>query len=191
MIARNEPSYARMAASNEPLLRLMLEEDLLSNESVEMLLGGTVGAERTDLTAALLAYRQRRFPPRSAAVFSLDDEDPEMRRLDETARRREDIRRRVGIEGLRIAAAGRLRRFGFYAPSGVVDMSDLRAFIRKRGGEYRSTVSEDVDCLICNDPAKAADKVRQAAALGVPVITEDEFLRLASELPRRNFYTAP
>ena len=110
-----------------------------------------------------------------------------MLRAAETAKRRAAIRERVGIDGLRIAAAGRLRKFGFYSPSGAVDMSDLRAFIRKRGGEYRSEVDEDTHCLICNDPALSPEKAARAAALGVPVITEEEFLRIASTVPRRSF----
>ncbi len=186
-IRRNEPSWARAAASSEPLMYLMMEEDLLSARSVETLLSGVLGAERTDLTAALLSYKQRRFPQRPSNPFSLDDDSPENRRVVEVSRRRETVLRRVGIDGMRIAAAGRLRKFGFYSPNGVIDMSDLRSFIRKRGGEYQYSVAEDTDCLICNDPSLSPDKIRQAAEMGVPVITEEEFLQIASLQPRRNF----
>ena len=186
-IRRNENSFARLAASNEPLLRLMIEENILTAYSTDSLLGGLIGAERTDLTAALLEYKQRRFPESTRSMFSLDDgpADPSMQA--DSARRRELLRSRIGLEGLRIASAGRLRKFGFYSPNGMIDMSDLRSYIRRRGGVYQSTIGKDTDCVICNDPTLVPDKIQQAAQFGVPVISEAEFLQMASERPRFNY----
>lgn len=185
-IRRNEVACGRLAAENEPLLHLMIEEGLLSLRSADALLGGLIGADRTDLTAALLSYKQKQFPQRRNDLFSLDDTSPEMQRLTDTAQKRDRLLQRIGIEGLLITAAGRLRKFGYYSPAGVVDMSDLRSFIRKHGGEYRSSLSSDTDCLICNDPARSSIRVREAAELGIPVITEEEFLHIVSEDPRRS-----
>ena len=185
-IRRNEIACGRLAAENEPLLHLMIEEGLLSSRSTDALLGGLIGADRTDLTAALLSYKQKQFPQRRNDLFSLDDTSPETQRLTDTAQKRDRLLHRIGIAGLVISAAGRLRKFGYYSPAGVVDMSDLRSFIRKHGGEYRSGLSSETDCLICNDPARSSVRVREAAELGIPVITEEEFLHIASESPRRN-----
>ena len=146
-----------------------------------------VGAGLGVLTAALLEYKQRRYPESTRSMFSLDDgpADPSMQA--DSARRRELLRSRIGLEGLRIASAGRLRKFGFYSPNGMIDMSDLRSYIRRRGGVYQSTIGKDTDCVICNDPTLVPDKIQQAAQFGVPVITEAEFLHMASERPRFNY----
>ena len=61
------------------------------------------------------------------------------------------------------------------------DMSDLKAFIEERGGIYRSAVSFKTDYLICNDPDSDSAKSRKAKELGIPVITESEFLKMAKE----------
>ena len=87
------------------------------------------------------------------------------------------------------SSAGKLRKFGYYAPSGVVDFSDLRAYIQKRGGIFQASADENTDCMICNDPTQAPDRIARAAELGVPVITEAEFLSIASTIPKRNYYS--
>lgn len=69
---------------------------------------------------------------------------------------------------------------GSYGEHGK-DMSDLKAYIEERGGVYRSAVSSKTDYLICNDPNSDSAKSRKAAELGVPVITEEQFLKMANE----------
>lgn len=184
-IRRNEDAYSRMAAGNEPLLHLMLEERLLSERSVKLLLSGAIGQERTDLTAELLSYQETMFPRQNRDAFTLDD-DPGG--LEEAIRRRAQVSDQVGIEGLSFAVTGTLRRFGFYDHSGAADWSDLRAYIKKRGGTLQGEVTPRTDYLICSDPSLDSAKLRRAAEYGVPVITEQEFLRMASVVPRRNFY---
>lgn len=183
-VRRNEAACARIAQRNEALLHLMMEEKILSRRSTEELLAEAMKDDRTDLTAELLSYQEKAFPRRGFNAFSLDDGDAAGKK---TALRREDLLRRVGIAGLRFAVAGKLRKFGFYSPLGVVDMSDLRSFIKKRGGELQFELREDTDCLICSDPASVPDKLRKAAQQGVPVISEEEFLKIASEIPTVNY----
>ena len=60
-------------------------------------------------------------------------------------------------------------------------MSDLKAYIEKLGGFLRSAVSSKTDYLICNDPDSESVKSIKAKELGVPVITEEEFLKMADE----------
>lgn len=45
----------------------------------------------------------------------------------------------------------------------------------------RSAVSSNTDYLICNDPNSDTVKSKKAKELGVPVITEDQFLKMAEE----------
>ena len=45
-----------------------------------------------------------------------------------------------------------------------------------RGGKVAGSVSKKTDYLINNDAASASSKNKKAKELGVPIITEDEFL---------------
>ena len=106
-IRTNEAACARIAAQNETLLHLMMEERLLSGSSTEELLNTAIAEERTDLTAELLSYKKRVYPPRPWDIFSLEEEPAAASRAGDAARRRDALLRRIGIGGLRLAAAGR------------------------------------------------------------------------------------
>ncbi|MBR3307276.1 MAG: NAD-dependent DNA ligase LigA [Lachnospiraceae bacterium] len=54
--------------------------------------------------------------------------------------------------------------------------NELKALIESRGGKVSGSVSAKTECLINNDSASASAKNKSAAALGIPVLTEDEFL---------------
>ncbi|MEE8836331.1 MAG: NAD-dependent DNA ligase LigA [Eubacteriales bacterium] len=55
---------------------------------------------------------------------------------------------------------------------------ELKDLIEKQGGRVTGSVSKKTDYLINNDAASASTKNRTAAKLGVPVITEDQFLTM-------------
>ena len=57
----------------------------------------------------------------------------------------------------------------------------LTAFISERGGRCAGSVSSATDYLINNDAASASSKNKKAKQLGIPVITEEEFLTLCGE----------
>ena len=52
----------------------------------------------------------------------------------------------------------------------------LKDLIADRGGKVAGSVSKKTDFLINNDAASASSKNIKAKELGVPIITEDEFL---------------
>lgn len=179
-IKRNSKTYIAQMAESEPLLRLMLEKKLLSESDVKTLLESVKGAE---MKAALLTYQQEQFGGKKRKdEFSLDDSDPAMKRSMQTARRREQIKDQKGIAGLTFVATGELEHFGTYDEyTGAHDFDDLKWYIEERGGHLRSAVSSKTDYLICNDPASTTVKSKKAAELGVPVITEAQFLQMAEE----------
>ena len=55
---------------------------------------------------------------------------------------------------------------------------ELKAFIAQRGGKVAGSVSSKTDYLINNDAASSSSKNKKAKELGVPVITEAQFLQL-------------
>ena len=56
---------------------------------------------------------------------------------------------------------------------------ELQALIESRGGKVTGSVSAKTDYLINNDVNSASSKNRTARELGIPVIAEDDLLRLA------------
>ena len=182
-IKRNEKTYMKQAMHDEGLLRLMIEENLLSEKGMQTLLKETEMCAETDLIAVLLDYQQKHFGKKpKKETPSLSDDDPEMQRMLKMAARREAIKDQKGIRGIVFVQTGNMNNFGYYDEYiGAKDMSDLKAYIEARGGYLRSTVSSNTDYLICNDLNSDTVKSKKAKELGVPVITEAAFLKMAEE----------
>lgn len=78
------------------------------------------------------------------------------------------------LKGLSIAITGSLRTFA--------NRGELGELIRLNGGKPVSTVGSRTDILINNDKNSPSAKNKKAKQLGIPIITEDEFLeRLGQE----------
>lgn len=56
---------------------------------------------------------------------------------------------------------------------------ELREFIEQRGGKAVSAVSAKTDYLINNDAASSSSKNKKAKELGIPILSEEEFLEIA------------
>ena len=184
-IKRGQKTYVKEAQQNPYLFHLMLEEKLLSEKSVKELLDA-LGDRAPEQTAELLNYQQIQFGGnKKKDAFSLSEDDPELKRMLKMQERQEQIKGQIGIKGLVFVSTGYFEHFGEilgskYSFEGK-DMSDLKAYIEARGGVYRSSVSSKTDYLICNNPNSDSAKSRKARELGVPVITENEFLKMANE----------
>lgn len=59
--------------------------------------------------------------------------------------------------------------------------NELTAFIEERGGKCAGSVSKKTFALINNDPGSMSGKNKKARELGIPIITEEEFLRALEE----------
>ena len=53
---------------------------------------------------------------------------------------------------------------------------DLKAYIEHEGGKLASSVSSKVNFLINNDNTSTTSKNQTAHELGIPIITEEEFI---------------
>ena len=58
---------------------------------------------------------------------------------------------------------------------------DIKAEIESLGGKVTGSVSSKTDFLICNDKNSTTGKSADAKKLGIPVITEDEYLEMKSQ----------
>lgn len=52
----------------------------------------------------------------------------------------------------------------------------FKKYVESKGGKVTGSVSKKTDYLVNNDAESSSEKNRKAKALGVPIITEDEFL---------------
>lgn len=59
---------------------------------------------------------------------------------------------------------------------------ELKEFIADRGGKVTGSVSAKTDYLINNDVTSTSSKNKKAAQLGIPILSEEDFLKLAGEL---------
>ena len=70
------------------------------------------------------------------------------------------------------------------AVSHFKNRDELKECVLSLGGKVTGSVSKNTDYLINNDAASASTKNRKARELGVPVITEEEFIAMLPESAR-------
>ncbi len=92
----------------------------------------------------------------------------------------EDLLREVTVEPYAAAAAGgACAGFTFVITGDVHRFANRAAFkahVESQGGKVSGSVSRATSFLVNNDAASTSGKNRKARELGIPVITEDEFL---------------
>ena len=59
--------------------------------------------------------------------------------------------------------------------------SEAKAFIEARGGKVTGSVTKKTDYLINNDKTSSSSKNKKAQELGIPILSEEDFLELAGE----------
>jgi len=59
--------------------------------------------------------------------------------------------------------------------------NELKAYIEERGGKVAGSVSKNTDYLINNDTMSSSSKNKTAKELGIPIITELEFLSMMEQ----------
>lgn len=74
------------------------------------------------------------------------------------------------LAGLTFVITGKVERFD--------NRDALKAAVEKAGGKTSSAVSSKTDYLINNDISSGSSKNRKAKELGIPIITEEEFLKM-------------
>ncbi len=85
-----------------------------------------------------------------------------------------------GLVSLEETGEGKLTGKSFCFTGELVTMkrNDAEALVKKNGGSCKSSVTKDLNYLVTNDTTSGSSKNVKAAKLGIPVITEEEFLAL-------------
>ena len=60
-----------------------------------------------------------------------------------------------------------------------MNRDELKEYIEKLGGKVSSSVSKKTDYLINNDVTSNSSKNKKANELGIPILSEDDFIKLA------------
>jgi DNA ligase (NAD+) len=80
----------------------------------------------------------------------------------------------AGVSGLPL----RGKSFCFTGEFKSVKRSDAEQMVKARGGSVKSSVTKDLTYLVTNDASSGSAKNTRAAELSIPIISEDEFLKL-------------
>ena len=102
-------------------------------------------------------------------VAGLKENAPEMRTLVQD-----------GIIAIKSNAGGKLEGKSFCFTGELVTMKrqDAEQLVKQNGGVCKSSVTKDLTYLVTNDTTSGSSKNVKAQALGIPVITEEQFLGL-------------
>ena len=87
----------------------------------------------------------------------------------------------VTIEQVSLSASedGKCKGFTFVITGDVhhyKNRDEFKAYVEAAGGKVTGSVTSKTNYLVNNDAASTSSKNRKAAQLGIPVITEDEFV---------------
>lgn len=75
------------------------------------------------------------------------------------------------LQGMTVVVTGSLSHFA--------NRNELKSYIEERGGKVAGSVSSKTAYLINNDRTSSSSKNKKAGELGIPIISEEEFLSLA------------
>ena len=75
--------------------------------------------------------------------------------------------------GINFVITGNVNRFA--------NRNEVKAEIEKRGGKVTGSVTSKTNYLINNDVASGSSKNKKAKELGIPIISEEDFIRMLEE----------
>ncbi len=93
-----------------------------------------------------------------------------LRLLSELVLEKEETAEVQDLKGRVFVITGSLNHFS--------NRAELKELIEKRGGKVTGSVTGKTDYLINNDTTSSSSKNKKAGELGIPVISEEEFLKL-------------
>lgn len=108
------------------------------------------------------------------AFFDNEDRMQEVRRLlGEITFEKEEVSGERVLEGKVFVITGSVGHFE--------NRNALKDYIEKLGGKVTGSVSKNTDYLINNDVTSNSSKNKKAGELGIPIISEESFLKLAGQ----------
>ena len=127
---------------------------------------GVEELKEVDGIGAVLAENLVRYFRDAAAMKQVDALLQDL----EIEKRTEDSTTAKTMEGKSVVITGALEHFG--------NRKELQALIEQAGGRAAGSVSAKTAYLVNNDITSTSGKNKKAKELGVPIVTEEEFLRI-------------
>ena len=127
---------------------------------------GVEELQEVDGIGAVLAENLVRYFQDAAAMKQVDALLQDL----EIEKRTEDSTTAKTMEGKSVVITGALEHFG--------NRKELQALIEQAGGRAAGSVSAKTAYLVNNDITSTSGKNKKAKELGVPIVTEEEFLRI-------------
>ena len=91
----------------------------------------------------------------------------------------------IGLANAKVTAGEQVFAGKTFVITGSVEhfanRSEAKAFIEARGGKVTGSVTKKTDYLINNDKTSGSSKNKKAQELGIPILSEEDFLELAGE----------
>ena len=89
----------------------------------------------------------------------------------------------TGIISLEVEGQGALSGKSFCFTGELVTMkrADAEQLVKKNGGTIKSSVTKDLSFLVTNDTESGSSKNMKAAKFGIPIINEEEFLKMVAQ----------
>lgn len=102
--------------------------------------------------------------------FDYSEADEIVKYLDFAATEVQDsVSRSTALEGKVFCVTGKMKQF---------TRDSIKADIESKGGKMVSSISSRVDYLITNSPESGTSKTKEAIRLGIPIISEEEYINL-------------
>ena len=156
-------------ALNIPLIGIDVAKKLLGSHSLEELI--QIARESED--PAVFSAIDGIGPEKSSAFVSWIKEDANLSDL-------RDLLGEVTVEASETKPSGNRCEGLVFVVTGDVhhypNRNALKAYIESQGGKVTGSVSKSTNYLINNDPESSSSKNTKARALGIPLISEDDFI---------------
>lgn len=103
----------------------------------------------------------------------------EYMRDQDNVRRIRDLMKELRIQAVQVSAEQNLAGKGFCITGSLEhygSRNELKEVIEQRGGKVTGSVTSKTECLINNDSASNSSKNKKAKELGIPILTEEDFM---------------
>lgn len=103
----------------------------------------------------------------------------EYMRDQDNVRRIRNLMKELRIQAMQVSAQQNLAGKGFCITGSLThygSRNELKDVIEQRGGKVTGSVTSKTECLINNDIASNSSKNKKAKELGIPILTEEDFM---------------
>ena len=164
-IKSNAAKLVDTALSHPELLSIMCHDGLITPKNIDLYMNAAQECGNTEIISMMLDYIGN-----SAGSKQKKYEESREKKQEEILEKKISRQEKKGIDGLVLVVSGKLETFA--------NKDEFKRFITERGGKLVSAISAKVDFLIMQNDENS-EKRKKANELGIDIITEQEFNKMA------------